>query len=149
MQGVRVSIASDHAGVAVKAELVEFLSSIGLQPIDLGPQSTESVDYPGFAHTLARHVVDNQSDWGILICGTGIGMSIAANKVSGARAALCTEPFSASMARNHNDANILVLGARVTGPELMRAIIRSFAAADFTPGDDGRHARRVQRIEPA
>lgn len=144
----RVAIASDHAGVAVKAELVQFLASIGLTPVDLGPASTESVDYPGFAHLLARHVVAGESDWGILICGTGIGMSIAANKVPGARAALCMEPFSAGMARNHNDANILVLGARVTGPELLRAIIRAFAEAPFTPGDDGRHLRRVRNIEP-
>jgi ribose 5-phosphate isomerase B len=148
-QGVRVAIASDHAGVAVKAELCEFLSSLGYTPVDLGPETTESVDYPDFAHRLANSVVAGNEQWGILICGTGIGMSIAANKVPGARAALCMEPFSASMARNHNDANVLVLGARVTGPELMRAIIRSFASSPFTPGDDGRHLRRVQHIEPA
>lgn len=145
----KVAIASDHAGVAVKAELVQFLASIGFSPIDLGPTSTDSVDYPSFAHALAQFVVEGKANWGILICGTGIGMSIAANKVPGARAALCMEPFSASMARNHNDANILVVGARVTGPELMRAIIRSFADSDFTPGDDGRHLRRVMAIEPA
>jgi ribose 5-phosphate isomerase B len=144
----KVAIASDHAGVAVKAELVGFLQSIGFTAVDLGPSSTESVDYPGFAHALAQYVVAGQADWGILICGTGIGMSIAANKVAGARAALCMEPFSASMARNHNDANILVVGARVTGPELLRAIIRSFADSAFTPGDDGRHLRRVRAIEP-
>jgi ribose 5-phosphate isomerase B len=144
----QVAIASDHAGVAVKRELIEFLASIGFTPVDLGPASTESVDYPGFARSLAQYVVEGKAIWGILICGTGIGMSIAANKVAGARAALCMEPFSASMARQHNDANILVVGARVTGPELMRAIIRSFADSAFTPGDDGRHLRRVRAIEP-
>lgn len=144
----QVAIASDHAGVAVKRELIEFLASLGFAPVDLGPESTESVDYPGFAHSLAHYVVEGRASWGILICGTGIGMSIAANKVAGARAALCMEPFSASMARQHNDANILVVGARVTGPELMRAVIRSFADSAFTPGDDGRHLRRVRAIEP-
>jgi ribose 5-phosphate isomerase B len=147
-QPTRVSIASDHAGVAVKADILRLLVTLGVEAVDLGPADTTSIDYPGQAHRLAHHVVAGESDWGILICGTGIGMSIAANKVPGARAALCMEPFSAGMARNHNDANILVLGARVTGPELMYAIVRAFAAYPFTPGDDGRHARRVAAMEP-
>lgn len=143
-----VSIAADHAGVAVKAELVAYLESLGLETVDLGPHDTSAVDYPDFAHTLARHVVAGNSEWGVLICGSGIGMSIAANKVSGARAALVHDAYTARMARQHNDANILVLGARVLGPDLLRECVRVFATAGFTPGDDGRHARRVRKLDP-
>lgn len=144
----RVYIASDHAGVAVKAELCAFVSSLGFDPVDLGPNDTKSVDYPDFAHKLANEVVANPGTWGILICGSGIGMSIAANKVNGARAALVHEAYTAKMARQHNDANIVVIGARVLGPEIIRECIAAFAREPFTPGDDGRHARRVARLEP-
>lgn len=145
--GKRVMIASDHAGVDSRADLVRHLESRGLDVTDLGPESYDSVDYPDFAHELARRVVAGDADWGVLVCGSGIGMSIAANKVAGARAALVHEAYTASMARQHNDANIVVLGARVLGPEIMKACLDAFAAADFTPGDDGRHARRVAKIE--
>jgi ribose 5-phosphate isomerase B len=143
----KVLIASDHAGVAVKADVVRYLASLGHQVVDLGPESTESVDYPEFAHRLGRAVVDGQGDWGVLVCGSGIGMSIAANKVPGVRAALANDPYCARMAREHNDANVLVFGARVIGPEMIREVVRAFAGADFTPGDDGRHRRRVDKIE--
>lgn len=144
---VIVLIAADHAGVAVKAELVAFLASLGLEARDLGPHDTTPCDYPDFAHELARAVVAGQGRWGILICGSGIGMSIAANKIPGARAALCHDGYTARMARQHNDANVLVLGARVLGPEILRECIREFAANSFTPGDDGRHQRRVSKLE--
>lgn len=143
----RVMIASDHAGVDVRADLKRHLESRGLDVVDLGPESYDSVDYPDFAHDLARRVVDGEADWGVLVCGSGIGMSIAANKVPGARAALVHEAYTARMAREHNDANIVVLGSRVLGPEIMKACLDAFASAAFTPGDDGRHARRVQKIE--
>ena len=143
-----VLIASDHAGVAVKSEVSDHLRTLGHEVLDLGPTSTASVDYPEFAHRLATAVVGGDGDWGILVCGTGIGMSIAANKVPGARAALANDPFSARMAREHNDANVLVFGARVIGPEVIKQVVGTFAAAGFTPGDDGRHARRVAKIEP-
>lgn len=143
----RVLIASDHAGVQTKAELVTFLASLGLQVEDLGPHDTTSVDYPEYAHRLARAVVERDDAWGVLICGSGIGMSIAANKVPGARAALVHEAYTAQMAREHNDANIVVLGARVIGPEIMKACLRAFAQTPFDGGDDGRHARRVSKLE--
>jgi ribose 5-phosphate isomerase B len=142
----RVLVASDHAGVAIKAEIVRLVESLGFEAVDLGPTETTPVDYPDYARELATAVVAGQGAWGILICGSGIGMSIAANKVAGARAALVSEPYSARMAREHNDANILVIGARVIGPEMIRAVIEVFAATPFTPGDDGRHARRVAKL---
>lgn len=144
-----VLIASDHAGVDVKADVGKFLGSLGFAVRDLGPTSRQSVDYPQFAHLLARSVVAGEGDWGILVCGSGIGMSIAANKVVGARAALANDPYSARMAREHNDANVLVFGARVIGTEMIKEVVKAFASADFTPGDDGRHKRRVDKIEPA
>jgi ribose 5-phosphate isomerase B len=143
-----VLIAADHAGVATKAELSRFVEELGFTVRDLGPHDTTPCDYPGFAHALARAVVAGEGAWGILICGSGIGMSIAANRIAGARAALAHDAYTARMARNHNDANILVLGARVLGPDLLRDCIREFARSPFTPGDDGRHARRVAAIEP-
>ncbi|MFT4704772.1 MAG: ribose 5-phosphate isomerase B [Bradymonadia bacterium] len=144
----RVLVASDHAGVASKAFVAEFLRGEGFDVLDLGPQDTVSVDYPDFAHQLATRVVLDDV-WGVLICGSGIGMSIAANKVSGARAALTAEPYSARMAREHNDANIIVVGARVIGTEMIKECLRVFSSTSFTPGDDGRHRRRVEKIEPA
>lgn len=143
----RVLIASDHAGVDTKAELASFLQAQGFDVVDFGPQSKESVDYPDFAHRLANAVVKGEGAWGVLICGSGIGMSIAANKVSGARAALVHEAYTARMAREHNDANIIVLGARVIGPEIMKECLLSFARTPFDPGNDGRHARRVAQLE--
>lgn len=142
-----VRIASDHAGVDVKQWLGAFAASLGYEVVDLGPHDTTSVDYPEFARRLAESVVSDETSWGILICGSGIGMSIAANKVPGARAALCGDPYSARMAREHNDANILVVGARVIGPEIIKECVRVFAETAFTPGDDGRHRRRVHKIE--
>lgn len=142
-----VLIAADHAGVDVKRDLGAFLASLGYDVRDLGPHDTTSVDYPDYAHRLAERVASGDGAWGVLICGSGIGMSIAANKVPGARAALVHEAYTARMAREHNDANIVVLGARVLGPELMRECLRVFARTAFTPGDDGRHRRRVDKLE--
>ena len=142
----RVRIASDHAGVDVKQWLGAFIGSLGYEVIDLGPADTQSVDYPDYAHRLARDVVEDAGSWGVLICGSGIGMSIAANKVAGARAALVGDPYSARMAREHNDANIVVVGARVIGPEMIKECLRAFARTAFTPGDDGRHQRRVAKL---
>lgn len=146
-QPIRVLIASDHAGVDTKSELSAYITSLGFDVVDLGPQSTEAVDYPDFAHRLAQAVVAGEGAWGVLICGSGIGMSIAANKVVGARAALVHEAYTARMAREHNDANIVVLGARVIGPEIMKACLDVFARTPFEPGNDGRHARRVTKLE--
>jgi ribose 5-phosphate isomerase B len=143
---VDVAIASDHAGVELKAQMVEWLRSKGLQSVDLGPHETVSVDYPDFAALVAGKVVAGEATSGILICGSGIGMSIAANKVEGIRAALVSEPISARLCRQHNDANVLCLGARMIGVEMAFACADAFLHTEFTPGDDGRHRRRVQRM---
>jgi ribose 5-phosphate isomerase B len=147
-QAPRVAIAADHAGVEIKALLVAYIAALGYDVRDLGPHETTPVDYPSFAHRLASEIARGDAEWGVLICGSGIGMSIAANKVAGARAALVHEGYTARMARQHNDANIIVLGARVLGIEIMKECIRTFAETTFTPGDDGRHQRRRDALEP-
>ena len=139
-----IVIASDHAGVDVKARLVEFVRKAGHEVRDLGPGDTSSVDYPDFAHAVANAVTDGGAEQGILICGTGIGMSLAANRHDGVRAALCHDAFTAEMARLHNDANILCVGARSTGPGVIEQIVRIFLETDF---EGGRHQRRVEKIE--
>lgn len=140
---MRIAIGSDHAGYHLKAEIAAALREDGHQVDDYGTHSTESCDYPDFAQVVAEAVRDGRCDVGILVCGTGIGMSIAANKVPGVRAALCAEPFSARMARAHNDANVLCLGARVVGPGLALETVRAFLSAQF---EGGRHQRRVERV---
>lgn len=142
-----VYIASDHAGVDSKAMLAEFLRRLGYSTEDLGPTTTDSVDYPDFAHLLGEKVVKS-GHWGVLVCGSGIGMSIAANKVPGVRAALVHDAYTAAMARAHNDANVVVLGARVLGPDVMKSCLTAFTESHFDPGDDGRHARRVKKLAP-
>ena len=139
-----IVIASDHAGVDVKAEIVEIITETGHEVRDLGPADKSSVDYPDFAHAVAKAVVDGEADRGILICGTGIGMSLAANRHEGVRAALCHDAFTAEMARLHNDSNVLCIGARSTGPGVVEQIVRIFLE---TPFEGGRHLRRVEKIE--
>lgn len=143
---VDIAIASDHAGVQMKGQLTAWLREQGYSVADLGPQEELSVDYPDFAERVARRVVDQEALRGVLVCGSGIGMSIAANKVDGVRAALVSESLSAKMSRQHNDANVLCLGARMTGIELAKACVQAFMTTEFEPGDDGRHRRRVQRM---
>lgn len=143
---VDVALASDHAGVELKAELAHWLGERGLTVADLGPAESHSVDYPDFAEVLARRVAEAGAERGILICGSGIGMSIAANKVDGVRAALVTDPLMAELSRRHNDANVLCLGARIIGRDMAKACAEAFLNTDFDPGDDGRHQRRVGRI---
>lgn len=140
---MRIGIASDHAGVDLKRTIIERLNDRGHQVTDYGPVDANPVDYPDKAEELCRHLLAGDHDQGILICGTGIGMSMAANKIAGIRAALCRDEFSARAARQHNDANVLVLGSRVTGTELAWAIMEHFIAAQF---DGGRHARRVAKL---
>jgi ribose 5-phosphate isomerase B len=139
----RVVAASDHAGIALRGEAVRAARARGVEVEDLGPTSGESVDYPDFARAVADAVAQGRARLGILVCGTGIGMSIAANKVPGVRAAVCRSEFEARMARAHNDANVLCLGERVTGPGLGAAIVEAFLAQAF---EGGRHARRVEKI---
>ncbi|MGE0617135.1 MAG: ribose 5-phosphate isomerase B [Bacteriovoracia bacterium] len=138
----RVLIASDHAGFPLKTALQEILKDIEWD--DLGPSNTSRVDYPDYAAVLARKISEGAADLGILICGTGIGMSIAANKFKGVRAAVVENPTSARLARDHNHANILCLGARMLGNEYAAEITRKFL--DTSPSADPRHRGRVQKI---
>ena len=138
-----LAIGSDHGGFALKEELKAHLDERGVAYKDFGTFSEESCDYPDVAEPLCRAVVAGEYDRGILICGTGIGMSMAANKVSGIRAALCGDCFSAEFTRRHNDANILTLGARVVGPGFALKIIDTFLD---TPFEGGRHARRIAKL---
>ncbi len=137
-------IATDHAGYAVKAYVKEFVSSLGHEIIDLGPDSADRVDYPDFAKKCADAVIEDKGSFGILICGTGIGISISANKVPGIRAALCHDHYTAKLTRQHNDANILCFGERVVGKGVIEDMISAFCETEF---EGGRHAGRVDKIE--
>lgn len=139
-----IAIASDHGGFMLKQEIKNFLIQHKLDVEDLGTISLDSADYPDFAHRLAGGIVKKEFERGILICGSGIGMSMAANRHRGVRAALCTNEYMARMARRHNDANVLCFGERVVGVELAKAIVMIFLNNDF---DGGRHERRVEKIE--
>jgi ribose 5-phosphate isomerase B len=136
-------IGSDHAGFAVKGLVVEMLKRRGHEVEDLGTHSADRVDYPDYAEKVARAVVADAGSRGVLICGTGIGMSIAANKVDGIRAAHCNDWYTAKMARAHNDANILCFGERVSGPGVIESMVEVF---DETPFEGGRHEGRVEKI---
>jgi ribose 5-phosphate isomerase B len=135
--------ASDHAGLQLRAECIEAARAKGFEVEDFGPFTPESVDYPDFAVLVGEAVGTGRARFGLLVCGTGIGICIAANKLPGVRAALCRTEYEARMARAHNDANVLCLGARVTGPGLGAAIVDVFLA---TPFEGGRHAGRVEKI---
>jgi ribose 5-phosphate isomerase B len=147
VETVDILIASDHAGVALKHAIVERLQHAGKTVADLGPNDTISVDYPDFAQRLTTRLTQGDAPLGILICGTGIGMSMAANRVPGVRAALVSEPVSARLTRRHNNANVLCLGARVIGVEVAHACVDAFLGTAFDPGDDGRHRRRIQLFD--
>jgi ribose 5-phosphate isomerase B len=140
---MKISIASDHAGFEQKQQLVEYLKSLGHEVIDHGPDTDERVDYPDYAVKVAMDVSFKRGEFGILVCGTGIGMCIFANKIVRVRAANVTIPEFAELARAHNDANVLCFGARVIGPELAKMIIDEFLGTEF---EGGRHARRVDMI---
>jgi ribose 5-phosphate isomerase B len=139
----RIAIGSDHVGLPLKEELKKYLDELGLPYQDLGAHSGERTDYPLFAQAVTSAVSSQQADRGILICGTGVGMSITANKVKGIRAVVCSEPYSAMLSRQHNNTNVLALGARVIGSELARMIVRAWLEAEF---EGGRHAVRLEMI---
>ncbi len=141
---MRFYIATDHAGYNVKDFVKEYLESKSHEVIDLGPYSNDRVDYPDFAKKCAQKVVEDNGSFGILICGTGIGISVSANKVCGIRAALCHDSYTAAMSRAHNDANILCFGERVVGKGVIESMLDSFCD---TPFEGGRHADRVKKIE--
>ena len=138
-----IAIGSDHGGFALKQEIMKHLDEKGVDYKDFGTHSLDSCDYPVYAEQVAKAVAAGEFERGILICGTGIGMSITANKVRGIRAALCHDCFSAEFTRRHNDANILTLGGRVIGPGLALKIVDIFLGTEF---EGGRHARRIELI---
>ena len=140
---MRIAIGADHAGVALKEQVKQVLAAKGIPFEDVGTLSTESVDYPDFAETVARKVASGEFDRGILTCGSGIGMAIAANKVAGVRAASIQDEVSARLSREHNDINVLTLGERTTDPQMARRIIEVFLD---TPFAGGRHQTRVDKI---
>ena len=139
----RIAIASDHAAVEMKAQLVAWLQDVGHEVIDLGPDSDARVDYPDFGYKLAQSIASGDATRGIALCGSGIGISIAVNRNPACRCALVSEPLSAGLAREHNDANVLALGARLTGLDMAKACVEAFLTTDF--GGD-RHQRRVDKL---
>jgi ribose 5-phosphate isomerase B len=139
----RIAIASDHAAYDLKAVLADHLRGFGHEVIDLGPPSTDSVDYPLFGYKLADAVASGVADFGVALCGSGIGISIAVNRNPACRCALVSEPLSAALARQHNDANVIAMGARLIGPEMAKACLDAFLATEFL-GD--RHQRRVDQL---
>ncbi len=143
---MKIAIASDHGGFDLKEELRVWLTEQGHEVTDYGCSGHDSCDYADFAAPAARDVAQGRQDRGIVICTTGIGVSITANKVKGIRCALCSEPWSAEMTRRHNDANVLALGAGVVGPLMARQIVTAFLTYEF---EGGRHQRRIDKIAEA
>jgi len=140
----KIAIGCDHAAFDEKEKIKTFLIDKGYELVDVGAHSSDSVDYPSFGHEVGKMVVNNEVDKGIVICGSGIGISIAANKIRGIRAALCTSSKHAEMSRKHNDANVLALGARMTDLNLILEIVDVWLNTDF---EGGRHLKRVNLIE--
>ncbi len=142
--GEKVALASDHAGFDLKELVKEHLSGRGFTAVDLGPGSPQSVDYPDYARKVCEAILSGKASRGVLICGTGLGMSMMANRYRGIRGALCHDHFTASAARRHNDANVLVMGGRILGPDLAREIVDTWLD---TPFEGERHERRIRKID--
>lgn len=140
---MRIAIASDHAAIDLKAELRDWMIEQGHEVADLGPETTDSVDYPDYGYKLAGVVADGTAERGVALCGSGIGISIAVNRNPACRSALVSEPLSAELARSHNDANVIAMGARLTGSDMAKACLEAFLSTDFL-GD--RHQRRVDKL---
>lgn len=141
---MKIAIGNDHVAVEMKREISEYLVSLGHEVINVGTDSRERCDYPVYGEKVARAVASGAAELGIAICGTGVGISLAANRVKGIRAVVCSEPYSAILSRQHNDTNVLAFGARVIGPELAKLIVRSWLEAEF---EGGRHAKRVAMLD--
>jgi ribose 5-phosphate isomerase B len=140
---MRIAIASDHAAVELKAELRDYLIGLGHEVADLGPETADRVDYPDFGYKLAAVVADGTAERGVALCGSGIGISIAVNRNPACRCALVSDPYSASLSREHNDANVIAMGARLTGPDMAKACLDAFLS---TPFGGGRHGPRVDKL---
>lgn len=141
---MRIHLGADHAGFELKEQVERILGELGHQVTDVGTDGEKSVDYPDYAELVGRAVADGEADLGVLVCGTGLGMAIAANKVPGVRAVQAVDPEMARMARQHNDANVLTLPGRYIGPELAAEVLEAFLGASF---EGGRHQRRVDKID--
>ncbi len=140
---MRIAIASDHAALELKAELAAWLAGEGHEVTDLGPHSADRVDYPDYGYKLADHVASGKAERGIALCGSGIGISIAVNRNPACRCALVGEPLSATLSREHNDANVIALGARLTGVDMAKACVTAFLTTDFA---GNRHVQRVEKL---
>ena len=140
---MRIAIASDHAAIDLKSQLRDWLIEQGHDVADLGPDTTDSVDYPDYGYKLAGVIADGTAERGVALCGSGIGISIAINRNPACRSALVSEPLSAELARSHNDANVIAMGARLTGPDMAKACLEAFLSTDFL-GD--LHQRRVDKL---
>lgn len=143
MRAMKIAIGNDHGAVELKRHIVEYLEGKGYEVVNVGTDETASTDYPIYAARVAKLVVGGECDRGVVICGTGLGISMAANKIRGVRCAVCSEPVSARLAREHNDANIVAMGARTIGPVMAEAIVDVFMTTGF---DGGRHQKRVDMI---
>ncbi len=142
---MRIAIGSDHAGYQLKESLGDFIRGLGHEVVDVGTHSTESVDYPDYAEKVANEVVSGRVDRAVLLCGSGVGASVAANKIPGIRAANCEDYYSAHQGVEHDDMNVLVLGGRIVGPALAEDMVRGYLAATFT-GEE-RHLRRLGKVK--
>ena len=142
---MRIALGADHAGFPLKQSLLPVVKDLGHTPLDLGTNSTDPVDYPDFAEAVGRAVLDGRAERGLLICGSGVGASVAANKLVGVRAGLCHDTYSAHQGVEHDDMNVLVLGARVIGTKLAEELVRAFLNANFTKEE--RHLRRLAKVK--
>ena len=140
---MKIAIGSDHVGIEPKPIIIDYLKELGHEVEDFGPYSTERTDYPIYGKKVAQEVASGNFEKGILICGTGVGISITANKVRGIRAVVCSEPYSAKLSREHNNTNIVAFGSRVVGSELAKMIVKEWLDAEY---EGGRHAKRVEMI---
>ena len=140
---MRIAIASDHAAFDLKAMLAQTLSDWGHEVIDLGPDSADRVDYPDYGYKLAQAIADGTAERGVVLCGSGIGISIAVNRHPAVRCALVNDPYSAALAREHNDANVIAMGARLIGPDMATTCLQTFLVAEF---QGGRHEQRVAKL---
>ena len=140
---MKIAIGCDHSALELKKEIIKYLEELGHSVTDFGTHTTESVDYPVYGRKVAVEVANGNFDGGVLICGTGIGISLAANKVKGIRAAVCSEPYSAKLSKQHNNSNIIAFGARVVGVDLAKMIVKEWLDAEY---EGGRHARRVDLL---
>jgi RpiB/LacA/LacB family sugar-phosphate isomerase len=142
---MRLAVGADHAGFELKEKVLSLLAELGHEALDLGTHDLQPVDYPDYAEAVGRAVIEGRAERGIVICGSGVGASVAANKVRGIRAGLCHDTYSAHQGVEHDNMNVLVLGSRVIGPELARELVRAFLAARFT--NEERHRRRLAKVE--